>query len=79
VISPENDVTRLWLDQKTHLPARMTYVEDGKKIVDGLSDWRNVQGVLLPFKSRHESGTERVDIEYKSVAVNPKLSADLFK
>jgi zinc protease len=79
VISPENDITRLWLDQKTHLIARMTYTEEGKQVVDELSDYRAVQGVQLPFKTKHDAEIQKIEVSYKSIEINPKLAPDLFK
>jgi hypothetical protein len=79
VISPENDITRLWLDQKTHLIGRLSYTEEGKAVADELGDYRTVGGVQLPFKTRHEAEIQKVEVTYKSIDVNPKLSPDLFK
>jgi hypothetical protein len=79
VISPENDITRLWLDQKTHLVARMTYTEDGKPVTDELGDYRVVEGIKFPFATKHEAEIQKVEVSYKSIDVNPKLSPDLFK
>jgi zinc protease len=79
VLSPENDVTRLWLDQKTHLITRLTFTSDGKEVRDEFSDYRPVQGVMFAFKTRHNAGTELVEIAFDKIEVNVKLSPDLFK
>jgi zinc protease len=79
VISPETDVTRLWLDQQTHLVGRVTYTEAGKPVAHELEDYRAVAGVQLPFKTREEADIQKMEIVYKTIDVNPKLAPDLFQ
>jgi zinc protease len=79
VISPEGDTTRLWLDQKTHLIEQLRYTADNKTVTDVYTSYKAVNGIKMPFRSLHDTGTERVDITYKKIELNPKLGLDLFK
>jgi peptidase M16-like protein len=79
VISPEGDTYTLLLDQKTHHLAKLRYFEEQKPTHDDLGDYRVVDGVSFPFKLKHESGGQLVEIQYDKITVNPSLSPDLFK
>ncbi len=47
---------RVEFDEGTGLPAKLTYREGGMETVEVLSDWRDVNGVKLPFKSGMGAG-----------------------
>lgn len=79
VISPAGDVTRLLLDPKTHLLARLEYDTEHGPVHDEVGDYKVVGGVPFPFKMVHEAGNQRSEIEYDKIVVNPKLSPDTFK
>jgi len=79
VVSPKNDVTRVLLDPKSHLPARLVYSAEGKQVRDELGDYRVVEGVELPFRAKHDTGDEKIDISYDKIELNPKLAPDLFQ
>lgn len=79
VISPDNDVTRVLLDPKTHQIARLVYVSEGKEVHDELGDYRIQEGVSFPFKLKHDTGSEKLDIVYDKVEVNPTLPQSLFE
>ena len=67
------------LDPKSHLLAQLRYLEEQKQTHDYLGDYRVVDGVSFPFKLQHESGGQKVEIQYDKITVNPSLSPDLFK
>jgi zinc protease len=79
VISPAGDVTRVLLDPKSHLVARLEYDSERGQVHDELDDYKMVNGVSFPFKMKHEAGNQKVEIEYDKIVVNPKLSPDTFK
>jgi hypothetical protein len=79
IISPEGDAYTVLLDPKSHLLAQLRYLEEQKQTHDYLGDYRAVDGVSFPFKLQHESGGQKVEIQYDKITVNPSLSPDLFK
>jgi zinc protease len=79
VISPDNDVTRVLLDPKTHLISRLVYVSEGKEVHDDLGDYRIQEGVSFPFKLKHDTGAEKLEVVYDKVGFNPDLPPSLFQ
>jgi zinc protease len=79
VIAPSGDITKLWLDPKTHLIARMIYADDGKESRDDLSDYKSEAGVAFPRKILHDGGGQKLEVAYEKIEVNAKLPDDLFK
>ena len=55
-ISNVNQSVRVEFDEATGLPSKLTYREGGMETVEVLSDWRDVSGVKLPFKSGMGAG-----------------------
>lgn len=52
----------LWIDARSHLPARLRQRRDnGQVAITFLSDYRNVDGVRLPFRIREREGDARYD------------------
>ena len=79
VIAPDGDMFHLLLDPKTHQVVKMQYAAEGKQVHDELGDYRVVDGISWPFKFKHESGPQKVEIAYDKIVVNPKLAPDTFK
>jgi hypothetical protein len=79
VVSPGKDVTRVLLDPKSHLVVRLLYSAEGKQVRDELGDYRAVEGVQLPFRAKHDTGEEKLDLGYEKIELNPKLAPDLFQ
>jgi hypothetical protein len=46
---------------------------------DELGDYRTVEGVQLPFRAKHDTGEEKLDLGYDKIELNPKLAPDLFQ
>lgn len=62
VLPPGGEPVTLWIDAKSGLPVRSEYIDgDGPTYVD-LSDWRNVDGHLIAFKSVTTDGAHAFDI-----------------
>jgi hypothetical protein len=55
-ISNVTQSVRVEFDEATGLPAKLTYREGGMETVEVLSDWRDVSGVKLPFRSAMGAG-----------------------
>jgi hypothetical protein len=79
IISPENEVTRLLLDPKTHLIAKMMFASNGKQVRLSFGDYRILDGVSYAFKLIHDAGDEKLDMVYDKIEVNPKLAPELFQ
>jgi hypothetical protein len=79
IIAPDGDVTKLWLDIKTHLIARLVYSDGGKETRDVLGDYKAEAGVHFPRKWTHSGDGQTIEVTYDNVKVNPALPADLFK
>jgi zinc protease len=50
---------RLVIDEKTGMPLKVIYEMNGQKIEETYSDWRDVNGIKMPFKSVIEQGGKR--------------------
>jgi hypothetical protein len=79
IIAPDGDSTRLYLDQKTHLIARMTYKSEDTDVRELLSDYQTESGIQWARKVSHEGGPQKLDIAYDKVQINQKLPKDFFK
>ncbi len=47
--------------------------DDGILKTDYSSDFKSVNGIILPFKSKFVEGTKSIEVKYSSIEVNPKL------
>jgi len=78
------DEFRVYLDAKTKLPSQVEIMEDDPLEGDSrftlrYSDWRKVDGVMLPFGLRTElNGKPLQEEQIKSVRNNVALAADVF-
>ena len=76
---------RWYFDAGTHLPVKVRYRRTGMgggptDHEERWSDWREVQGVKLPFKVEVVQGDQTSQvITYTSIKINPALDATLFQ
>lgn len=70
----------LWIDPVTHLPARVTDLDDSKPHSIEYADYRRVNGVTVPFSTRDVPLDPRSRSEYrvKSVTFSKRLAAQTF-
>jgi zinc protease len=72
--------TRFYLDAGTSQVVKVGWESNGQKIEALLSDYRDVNGVKVPFKvDVTQDGTPVMKIELSEVQVNPPVDAGLFK
>ncbi|MCU1338685.1 MAG: peptidase domain protein [Bryobacterales bacterium] len=81
-ISTANGLSvRIEFDPATGLPAREIYTEPGQngapaQTTDIFSDWRDVAGVKLPFKTiQQENGTKMLEMTVSEYKINSGLAA----
>ncbi|HZS35419.1 MAG TPA: insulinase family protein [Polyangia bacterium] len=79
VISPDGASTTLLLDAKTHLIARMTFTESGKKARIELSDYRPEGGIAFPHTIAQGGDEGNMHVTYSKIEVNKGLAPTLFK
>jgi len=79
------DEFRIYIDQQTRLPAQTEILEDDPLEGDSsymlrYSDWRKVDGVMLPFKLTFLTESEvSEEFEISKYQVNPQFKADKFE
>ncbi len=79
VVAPDGEATRLWLDAKTHLIARLTYTADEMPAREEFADYATQGGIQVARTARVEVGDAvKIDVKFESVEVNPKLAPTLF-
>jgi zinc protease len=67
ISSKDGESVRLEVDEKTGMPAKTSYQEAGQGIISQIfSDWRNVDGIRLPF----EWTTTRDDKKFATVKID---------
>jgi len=80
-ITGGGETVRLVMDPATGLPARMVYRGMGEtgaptEVVESFSDWREEQGLRLPFKITVEEGGKKVaDAVVSGYKINSGLTA----
>ena len=73
-------VQHCYLDADTSLEVKIVNEMPGATLEQELSDWRDVQGVMLPFSLRTSLGGRTVQqLAIQKVDVNPSLDDSLFK
>lgn len=70
----------LWFDARDHHLKRLVTQEGQTAVTTQLTDWRAVDGLLLPFASTVDRGDprNRVQISYHAIQLNPGLDAQAF-
>lgn len=66
---------KLFLDQKTHLPVRV----DAANVETYFDDWREVDGVKIPFSIKQRFPTRSLKISLKEIQYNVTLEDSLFE
>jgi zinc protease len=79
LIHPDGDKTEVLLDPKTHLIARFEFSEDGKTEKQSFSDYRAVNGIMIPHKVSQSGEGGELQVTYDKVTLNPTLPASTFK
>ena len=84
-LSPEDKLTvyrarkiQKFLSQPFSVAQVFTGTE-GKQVHDELGDYRILDGVSLPFKLKHDTGSDKMEIVYDKIEVNPDLPESLFE
>ena len=82
--SEGGDEFRIYIDPQTRLPAQTEILEDDPLEGDSsytlrYGDWRNVDGVMLPFSLRYElNGKALQEEQIKSIRHNAALAGNVF-
>jgi hypothetical protein len=73
----------LYVDPATGRVLRSRYMTNGQngpmEVVADFSDWRNVDGVMFPFKEHRSQGGEESDVQITDLKVNPPVDPKLFQ
>lgn len=84
-ISPKTgSVTKLYLDPQTYLPMRTTAMINSPELggdienVSEASDYRKVDGIMVPFKSVQTAGPQRVTVVLTTVQHNVPVDDAMF-
>lgn len=76
----DGHTTRFYLDPGTNQVVKVGFESGGQKLAALLSDYRDVNGVKVPFKTDVEQdGTPIMKIELSEVQINAPVDAGLFK
>jgi outer membrane lipoprotein-sorting protein len=71
--------TKFWLDPETALPAALEFSVQGQTNRVLMSDFRDVDGVKVPFKNDIvQNGQKVFEIQYTEVKVNSEIDEKLF-
>lgn len=81
ISSKDGDSVRLTVDEKTGLPAKLAYqqspAEGGTAVEEIYSDWRDVDGIHLPFQwSVMQSGKKFASVTIGDYKINSGLTAE---
>ncbi|MGA3185959.1 MAG: pitrilysin family protein [Bryobacteraceae bacterium] len=76
-ISAGGESVRVEFDDSTGLPVRQIYKEGPTDVKKTYSDWREVDGIKLPFKAAIEQGGKKMaDVTISEIKLNTGLNAD---
>lgn len=80
VVSPTKQVRNLFLDSTTFLEARLTTEQDKMKLDQDFSDYRDVDGVKVPFLVRTSTnGVMQSELKVQTVEFNVKMDDTMFR
>lgn len=69
---------QLSMDENGRLEKAVKFKKGSPSLVVRLSDYRPVEGAILPFNISIEDGKEKFRIKYSSVDIKPRFDADSF-
>jgi zinc protease len=70
--------TRIWLNAKSHLLARLEYERRGEKVSEQYDDYRAVKGLQMAFSQKQTGGDTEVDLKFSLVRINAGIPAGTF-
>jgi predicted Zn-dependent peptidase len=80
VADPQGHATQFFLDPQTGLLMKLAYTSNGQTSEALYSDFREVNGVKIPFKTQiSRNGQPVIEIVYTDVQVNAPVDEALFK
>ncbi len=75
---PEGDPITACFDAETHLLTRIRGVRDGQTVDTYMSDYRPVEGILMPHKSEMITPQFTMEFEIESVEINVDIPDETF-
>jgi outer membrane lipoprotein-sorting protein len=80
VITRAQQTQHIYLDAETNLDIKIVSILDGRKFEQELSDYREVEGVKVPFKIKMlVEGVQQSQVNLQSVEFNVKIDDAMFK
>jgi zinc protease len=79
VIAGDGETTRVLLDRKTHLIARLEYKEEGKPTAQTFGDYRPEGGIAIPHAVSQTGEAGDMKVTYDKVEINKGLAPTTFK
>jgi len=70
--------TKIYLDPKTHRIVRLGYQQNGAGAYEQYADYRQVDGIWLPFRQRAEGGGQSFDVTMTDIQVNGPIDESVF-
>ncbi len=80
LVDAQGHATRFFLDPATNQVVKVSFESGGQKLEALYSDYRDVNGVKVPFKTEvTQDGAPIMKVELTEAQVNPPVDAELFK
>ena len=76
---PSGNNVMEYYDQQSGLKVKSTSTQGQASVTTLYSDYREVNGVLFPFKVKQSLGTQSVDIETTSIEINKGIDDSVFE
>lgn len=71
--------TSVWLDEKTHLMARLVYEREGEQVVERYDDYRPVDKLMMSFHQVQKGGGLDLDLKLGQVKLNAGVPDEKFE
>jgi hypothetical protein len=82
-VNSQGAALRLYIDPASGRVLRSRYTTNGPsgpmEVVADFSDWRNVDGVMFPFREHRNQGGEVSDVQITEIKVNPPVDPKMFQ
>ncbi|HKD91423.1 MAG TPA: insulinase family protein [Terriglobales bacterium] len=82
-VNSEGAALTLYVDPNSGRVLRSRYTANGPsgpmEVVADFSDWRNVDGVMFPFKEHRNQGGEESDVQITDIKINPPIDPKTFQ